>query len=498
VRVALYQFSPSLRDAEGNLQRLAVVARRVAAEGVHLLVVPERCLGDSIAANVAIAALESIANESGLSVLAGVPAGERRVSTAALVRSARRGHATHARASEPSRYRPIVRLQGELVAVVVGDALWSPSRVRSVLSGSASSACERRRLRAPPAVLCALASERDLVPIARACELATSDAVTVVVCNASHPDGSGGSGVVSPDGEVRVLLGKQEDVAVFDLPSPRGVSPLVGLPDTPTWLGLDEGERERIKLAVLHLIRLSQSIADDVRRQGTGFHAKRVARRQIASLWNDTAFGELWRRLALSCREQLISEVRTDLARIVALQEQYDHGLADFLTAPARWVEKRPVTDVTDAGNAILRRAVKGKLLAALQIDPNRSRADFKGELEAKLVLQRADASSIFFLTQPYLQAMAKNLLSDALRYAQPPGNDPAGVASIASRVERLDVLDFLDDLSPVERQIIELRHSNPGLSDLEVAASVGRPAEEVAAASTSLRARGKTLLGES
>src|SRR5262249_48435745 len=167
------------------------------------------------------------------------------------------------------------------------------------------------------------------------------------------------------------------------------------------------------------------------------------------------------------------------------------YELGVILDASMKCQSKQPIMDVADAARAVLREAVRTELRRALATDADTD--DLVGDFAVKLAEIADEPSSICCLTQPYIQAMARNSLVDQPRAApraalrrpsRPPADSidrHAGAADEGSpECAQVDLAyDLRTVLTPQERRVLELRVVE-GFSDLEIADRLAVPLSEV------------------
>jgi predicted amidohydrolase len=485
VRIALYQLART--DTESTLRRIADAARAVAGDA-EVLVLPEGT--PTASAPATLQRLQAIAGATGLAILVGITehGGSQRNHSVVLIAPGRKAQRTSISTVYPrGQARSIVRIRRIPFAVLIGVDWLAISRVRQVFAD-----------RSCPRALIVLTKDVATDLQQRARELAASDVITVIVCNAATPDGRGGSCVVMADGEVALACGEGEQLAVVDLFRTRP-SPLEGLAERAKWSELPPAVRSQVKEAVVLLIGRSQNITTDVSRQATGGlrrgphrrhrHAEIVAHRKIVALWNNTFFGELWRRLDVGSRDDLLAELKSEIDSFRRL----DYDLA-FLEAPSTWAAKGPVVGAS-AGSAIFWKAVRSELLACLARGAAPTSVSLRQTFESTLCGLRDQPASVFYLTYPYLQAVARNFLRDGIREVGRPTamhRDPT-VDSDPALGLRLG--DFYADLTPLERDVLRLRVEDAGMQVAAMALKLSRSAEDVERALLDLASRAKAHL---
>ena len=200
----------------------------------------------------------------------------------------------------------------------------------------------------------------------------------------------------------------------------------------------------------------------------------------------------------LTCaHERLIEAVLADIRCFDGLHGLTDYGLADLLAAPQAWARKKPVTNVDDAARAIFRVPLRQELRRALAHTPRSE--DLVTDLAIKLTDQAAEPSSIFYLSQPYLQAIARNYLKDCIRAARRDASsrtrhipsdtvgveDGSGTTRADQPIPTVDVLqesplrhDLVRLLTPRELEIVHMLVD--GLSEIEVVERLGLPLAEL------------------
>ena len=259
-------------------------------------------------------------------------------------------------------------------------------------------------------------------------------------------------------------------------------SPLAEVPDPLRWEDLSSEAQEHARLALVLLLAWSGLVEDDVFRRGRGRRERNKARRRIRQMWKDFPFAELWRRLEPSSRVALVREGAHDLEQFSRLSGLDAYGLKDWIGAPCAWAKATPAPDLEDAARAIFRRAVRKELRKALALNSTLRTEDLRTDFWAKLAGQADDPSLIRYLTQPYVQACARNFLRDEVRAAlRDAANRP--VRTSECQLEPGGVCGNLRAdlgmlLSPRELQILELRVD--GASDLEIARQLSLPIAEV------------------
>jgi predicted amidohydrolase len=492
VRIALYQLAPT--DPESTLRRIADGAALAIESDAEVLVLPEDTLTAPAAAT--LQRLQVIAGATGLAILLGITEhGEcERNHSVVLITGGRRGRRGSISTVYPhDRARSIVRIRGSPFAVLIGFDWLTTSRVRRVLAD-----------RSGPRALMVLTKDVATDLQQRAQELAASDAITVIVCNAAAPDGRGGSCVVIADGEVALACAEGEQLAVVDLVRPRA-SPLEGLAARVNWSELPPAVRTQVKEAVVLLIGRSENITTDVSRQATGGlrrgqhrrrrHAELVAHRQIVALWDRTLFAELWRRLDTASRDKLITELKGEIDCVREHWRRMDYHLhLTFLEAPHAWSTKGPVVG-TSAGSAIFWKAVRSELSACLQRRAAATPKSLRQTFETKIHELRDQPASVFYLTYPYLQAVARNFLRDGIREAGRPGATHGDPTVDSDPALGLSLRDFYADLTPLERDVLRLRLEDAGMQVAAMAVKLARSAEDVERALLDLARRAKAHL---
>jgi hypothetical protein len=390
-----------------------------------------------------------------------------------------------------------VRVGGIPFPVLVGADWLSISRVRQVFAD-----------RSRPRALIVLTKDVATDLQQRAQELAASDAITVIVCNAAAPDGRGGSCVVMADGEVALACAEGEQLAVVDVVRTRP-SPLEGLAERVNWSELPPAVRTQVKEAVVLLIGRSQNITTDVSRQATGGlrrgqhrstrHAELVAHRQIVALWDQTFFAELWRRLDMASQHELTTELKSEIESSRQLWRRADYHLT-FLEAPSTWAAKGPVVGAS-AASAIFWKAVRSELLACLARGAAPTSRSLQQTFETKLRGLRDQPASVFYLIFPYLQAVARNFLRDGIREAERaerPAATHRGPTVDGDPAMGLRLADFYADLAPLERDVLRLRREDAGMQVAAMALKLSRSAEDVEQALLDLTRRAEAHLDRS
>jgi len=468
VRIALYQLTGT--DTEATLRRIGEAARTVASEA-QVLILPEETL--TAPAPATLQRLQAIAGATGLAILLGITEhGEcERNHSVVLITGGRRGRRGSISTVYPrGQARSIVRVRRIPFAVLIGFDWLSISRVRQVFAD-----------RSCPRALMVLTKDVATDLQQRAQELAASDAITVIVCNAAAPDGRGGSCVVMADGEVALACAEGEQLAVVDLVR-RRPSPLEGLAARVNWSELPPAVRTQVKEAVALLIGRSQNITTDVSRQATGGlqrgqhrstrHAELVAHRQVVALWDQTFFAELWRRLDMASQHELITELKSEIDSF----QDYDFA---FLEAPQAWSTKGPVAGPS-GGSAIFWKAVRSELSACFQSGAAATSISLRRTFETKLRGLRDQPASVFYLTYPYLQAVARNFLRDGIREAGRPAATHRDPMVDSDPALGLRLADFYADLTPLERDVLRLRSEDAGMQVAAMALKLSRSAEDV------------------
>jgi hypothetical protein len=329
--------------------------------------------------------------------------------------------------------------------------------------------------------------------------IATNNWVTVAYCNAASPCGSGGSMSVLPDGTIQQEpLDGEERLFITDLVPPIG-DPLAGLPSAVTLEALGEDTVSQIRFTAAVLISRSMRV------EGPGTPAaKKQARTAIRRLWKQTKLGALWARLNASDRDRLVAGAAEDAASFARLYRAQDYGIP-LVDDSLAWDERKPIVDIVDAMNAIKRRALQDELRRALGLGATFD--DLRSKLGEDLVKLRDDPSSLFALTQVYLQGTARNALRTEMRelrrqrrgyptedvtlgtphadvIASPSFSDPVFVDALQSLTASLS-----GDEPVAWKLLVE-----EGLSESELAERAGWSPEQVAAAVKSLREKVDTL----
>jgi len=260
---------------------------------------------------------------------------------------------------------------------------------------------------------------------------------------------------------------------------------------------------------VVLLVARSKDITTDVSRQATGGlrvgqhrstrHAEIVAHRKIVALWNKRFFGELWRRLDVGSRDELLTELKSEIDSIRQFWRRQFWRQADyrltFLEAPSTWATKGPVVGPS-AFSAIFWKAVRSQLRACLKSGAAGTSISLRQMFETKLCGLRDQPASVFYLTYPYLQAVARNFLRDGIREAGRPAatHDDPTIESDPTFGLRLD--DFLAGLNPLQRDVLRLRLEDAGMPVAAMALKLSKSAEDVERARLDLAKRAKAHFG--
>ena len=255
--------------------------------------------------------------------------------------------------------------------------------------------------------------------------------------------------------------------------------PLAGLPDSIRLDDLSQEIRGQASLAVIQFITGSHSLEQELR-ELRGRDVRNLVRRRVRLLWREARLGHLWRRLSPADRSRLVSGAIADLQRFASLAGMQEYRLP-FLHEPMAWLGKAPVTDVVDVARAVLRRALdreRRRALAVTGADVN----DLIGDFMTKLAEVQADPSSPCYLTQPYLQAMARNSLRDAARAGR---RDAAAHSGALLDPDDLGEVDAAVDLVALPRELA----ADLGVDEaiINIVIRGGGAPEVAAAAGTSL-----------
>jgi hypothetical protein len=231
-------------------------------------------------------------------------------------------------------------------------------------------------------------------------------------------------------------------------------------------LGEDTVSQIRFAAAIL--------ISRSMRLEGPGTPAaKKRARTAMRRLWKQTNLGALWARLNGSDRERLVAGAAEDAASFTRLYHAQDYGMP-LIDDSLAWHKRKAIVDIVDAMNAIKRRALQDELRRALDLGAIPD--DLQNELGEDLVKLRDDPSSVFVLTQTYLQGMARNVIRTQVRELcrQRRGDVTEDVALATPHA---DVI-----ASPSADDLVALELLVEGLSESELAARADWSAEQAAA----------------
>lgn len=148
----------------------------------------------------------------------------------------------------------------------------------------------------------------------------------------------------------------------------------------------------------------------------TDLQVKRSMRPHIQHLWAETNFGIFWQQLSAEDRSRLLEEFVDDIRCFERLYAAEQCKLDKVLDPPRAWVERTPVLRPTEGAGAIFRKALSAQLRTALAVSGDVSPVSVRDELAAKLAVVSSEPCSIYYLTQPYLQAIARNVLRNQVR----------------------------------------------------------------------------------
>jgi hypothetical protein len=485
MKVGVFQFCRRSRSLAECLGAVDQIARFTNENGGDVLLLPADCFAPDPLAS-ALEHLPTIARAARVGIMVAGATDVAEESRIATVLISRRGALDIRRTGRSYRHR-------SLHVIPAGD-----SRVALLVARGTPDAAHINRLLNQDANVIALAllarATDDPASLATTVRgIAANNCVAVTLCNAASPCGSGGSMSVLPDGTIhQAPLDGGERLFITELVPPIG-DPLEGLPSTVTLEALGEDRVSQNRFVAAKLISRS------MRLEGPGTPAaKKQARTAIRRLWKQTNLGALWARLNASDRERLVAGAAEDAASFARLYHAQDYGMP-LIDDSLAWHERKAIVDIVDAMNAIKRRALQDELRLALRLGATID--DLRSELGEDLIELRDDPSSLFVLTQVYLQGMARNALRTQVRelcrqrraYSTTDVTLATPHADVIASPSCSDLV-FIDVLQPLTASLsadelvaLELLVEE-GLSESELAGRAGWPDDRATAALRGLR----------
>jgi hypothetical protein len=302
--------------------------------------------------------------------------------------------------------------------------------------------------------------------------VAKTDAVSVIVCNASRPDGSGGSVAVRADGTVLAALDDQDGLVTVDLLVPVLDLPLADTLDRPRLDQLDIGLVSAVRHAIAVLISESTQVRKELEQRK--WRSRSITQR-IRGRWDKTTFAAVWSGLSREDRGRLIHLIAEDAAVLLQREELEGLPLVEALRA---WAKATPVVNIEDASHAIKRRALASERQRALSAQRSVDLDEMRREFWVALAKEQERPSSVLRLTQPYVQAMARNFLRNQARKSS--RDSVRSELGLGATLSRLDI-----GLESIAERVHDLSADLQTADTLIEKVLSGASAEEIASSSS-------------